>query len=158
MVLFNLQSACDRFIQSCARSSRALLRFRSGRSLERLIIITYTSPFVNTFFHSFFDFFQKFIFSTVDVHSVHFNANKHALKPTPFALRSLSLPDPVANRSSSESSTVYNQLHNTGTHINDTQRTTALSGYHYFKSFHLATFLIRNPVLEPPEFNNAIPA
>ena len=60
MVLFNLQSACDRFIQSYARSSRALLRFRSGRSHKRLIIITHTSPFVNTFFHYFFDFFHLF--------------------------------------------------------------------------------------------------
>ena len=58
MVLFNLQSACDRFIQSYARSSRALLRFRSGRSRECLVIITQLFSFVNTFFYYFFDFLK----------------------------------------------------------------------------------------------------
>ena len=62
MVLFNLQSACDRFIQSRAPSSRALLRFRSGRSLERLTIIPHAFRNVNTFFQTFFVFFKTFLF------------------------------------------------------------------------------------------------
>ena len=74
MVLFNLQSACDRFIQSRAPSSRALLRFRSGRSLERLFIITHRFRKVNTFFHIFSTFFRLFSNTYFLRHFAHLTA------------------------------------------------------------------------------------